>query len=130
MNGLTIDGVSYAVKVSYDSAMTRSFVKVTGSNSGTAINGRAIEDLIGYKLQFTINISPEEGNMQGYYSLINKLRKTTGPLEVVVPFTDREGTHECLIVSMADRYRGDAGGMAKWDSLAVTFITTECVWRA
>lgn len=131
MKGLKINDTEYAVKVSADQPIRRTPVKVYGINQGTALNGRDIEDLIGIKLSFTLRIEPEEGRMPQYQLVYAKLRQTSGPITVSLPYSGSGLTdYVCKVVSFTDEYDGDAGGSAHWKGLTVTLQTVEPVWRA
>ena len=81
--GITIDGRDYNIRIKYET-LRRAFQITEGPNSGTAIDGTMIRDIIGTKYDYQIDIEPDPADPGSTGSPADK-HPPASPVLSVVP---------------------------------------------
>lgn len=117
---ITVDGTTYRVLVEYDS-LKRSFELMEGNNSGTAISGRSIRDIIGtnYKYEMTVRADPKYPT--DYDSFFYKISEPVDYHTVVLPFGQTTLSFQAKITDGNDIYKGYYNGYHRWDEMNLVF---------
>lgn len=136
MNGpmtITVGGTTYNVCVEYES-IRRSFEVLEGPNSGTSIRGRAIRDILGTNISYSMKIMADPRYPAQYDALFLKLAQVSNwssaknYCTVVVPFGQSTLTLNAKIESASDTYKGYHNGYKRWDEMDVTFTSIAPVY--
>lgn len=121
---IEVDEITYRVLVEYDS-LKRSFELLEGNNTGTAISGRSIRDVIGttYKYEMTVRADPKYPT--DYDSFFYKISEPVDYHTVTLPFGQSTLTFEAKILDGSDTYKGYYNGYRRWDEMSLTFEAME-----
>lgn len=117
---ITVDGTTYRVLVEYDS-LKRSFELMEGDNSGTAISGRSIRDIIGTNYRYEMTVRADPKYPTDYDSFFYKISEPVDYHTVVLPFGQTTLSFQSKILSGDDVYKGYKNGYHRWDEMNVTF---------
>lgn len=120
MNGITIDGTYYDVRVDFGS-FTRAFTVISGSNAGTAMTGREIPDIVGTGYTYTMTVEPNPGNRAAYDSFFTKISSPVDYVTVTLPYAQTTISFKARVVGGQDHYQGTINGKNKWGGMSVTF---------
>lgn len=121
MQNLTVDGVEYRVRIVYGS-LTRAFTVMEGPNSGTAITGRAIRDIIGTGYSYTLDIEPDPAHPDDYDELYEVISSPEETHTVELPYGQTTLQFDAMIQSGEDRMGSTFGGVTRWNGLSITFV--------
>ena len=121
---IKVDGLTYRVLVEYDS-LKRSFELLEGNNSGLAISGRTIRDVLGtnYKYEMTVRADPKYPT--DYDSFFYKISEPVDYHMVELPFGQSTLMFEAKISDGNDIYKGYYHGYHRWDEMSLTFESME-----
>lgn len=117
--GITVDSVTYNVKVVYES-ISRAFELVEGANTGTAINGRTIRDILGTKYSYSLSVEPDPAHPTDYDAFYQKITEPVDSHTVTMPYGQTTITFSAMVESGTDTYRGIIGAK-RWSGLSVRF---------
>lgn len=117
---IKVDGTTYRVLVEYDS-LKRSFELMEGNNTGTAVSGRSIRDVLGtnYKYEMTVRADPKYPT--DYDSFFYKISEPVDYHTVVLPFGQSTLTFQAKILDGSDVYKGYYNGYHRWDKMSLVF---------
>lgn len=117
---LTLDGVTYRVRVVYDS-LVRSFELREGPNAGDMLSDRHERDLLGTKYPYTMRVEPDPRYLDDYDALFQALSAPVDTHTVTLPYGSGAITYEAMVESGSDTYAGMLGGRQRWKGLTVTY---------
>lgn len=117
---ITVDNVTYRVLVEYDT-LKRSFDLMEGSNSGTAITGRSIRDIIGTAYTYSMTVLADPNYPTDYDSFYYKISEPVDYHTITLPFGQSTLTFEAKIISGNDVYKGFYGDYKRWDQMEIKF---------
>ena len=118
--GITIDGVDYNIRIKYET-LRRSFEINEGQNSGNALNGTLIRDIIGTRYNYEIDIEPDPSDPSDYDAFYDLISSPVASHEVSFPYGQETITFQAAIQSGEDTYFGDIGGSRRWIGLSIVF---------
>lgn len=119
-----IDGITYDVRVRFDT-LARSFSVVEGRNSGTALSGRAIRDIVGTGFEYSMNVEPNPMNAADYDALYEIISDTSSFHTVTVPYAQGEQTFKAYVQSGTDSLNGRIAGRNRWHGMTIKFRAYE-----
>lgn len=120
MQNVIVDGIEYRVRVVYGS-LTRSFELREGPNSGTAVTGKMIRDILGTGYTYTMDIEPDPQYPEDYDDFYEVI---TSPMEshvVAFPYGQTTMQFEAAISSGSDKMGPTFAGVTRWSGLSITF---------
>ena len=117
---ITVDGTTYRVLVEFDT-LKRSFEIMEGDNSGTAISGRSIRDIIGTVYKYDMTVRADPNYPEDYDSFFYKISEPVDYHTVVLPFGQSTLTYQAKILEGNDIYKGYYNGYRRWDEMELTF---------
>lgn len=118
--GITIDGIEYNIRIKYET-LRRAFTINEGPNSGTAINGTMIRDIIGTRYDYQIDIEPDPSDPSDYDAFYQLITSPTEYHEVSFPYGQETITFNAAIQSGTDTYFGAIGCRNRWSGLSIVF---------
>lgn len=118
--GITIDGVDYNIRIKYET-LRRAFEITEGQNSGTAIDGTMIRDIIGTRYNYQIDIEPDPADPSDYDAFYDLISSPIASHEVSFPYGQETITFQAAIQSGEDIYRGVIGCQRRWSGLSIVF---------
>lgn len=124
VNGLTVDGTNYHVRVVFKS-LKRSFSITEGPNSGKAINARAIRDVLGTQYTYSMNVEPLSTGLSDQEEYDRFYQVITAPVDyhtVEMPYGQTTIVFDAQIISGEDEYLGKRNGHDWWGGLTVSFV--------
>ena len=124
MTGITVDGQNYNVRLNYET-LERSFSLVEGNNSGTALTGKTIRDILGTAYSYTLGIEPNPANAEEYDRLYDVLSAPQETHVVSLPYGQTTIEFACMITGGKDTYLGKLGGKERWSRLTINFIAIQ-----
>lgn len=124
MKNLNIDGTEYRVKLVYGS-LQRSFTITEGTNSGVAITGRAIRDIIGTSYSYSVDVEPDPAHPEDYDAMYEVLTSPVDYHTVVMPYGQSTLTFEAMITSGSDSLGANIRGVKRWNGMRLQFIARE-----
>lgn len=116
---ITLDGIDYDVRVVYDT-LFRNFAIVEGGNSGMALSGKRIADIIGTKYSFSMQVEPNPANPTAYDAFYEAISEPVETHTVKLPYNQSTITFEAYITAGQDGYHGILGSK-RWRGLVVNF---------
>lgn len=119
-----IDNVPYNVCVVYGS-LKRKFKIYEGSNSGTAITGRAIRDIKGTIYSYDMEIEPNPEDPTAYDSFYQAITQPVDFHTVEFPYGQETLIFEAMITEGNDEYYGSNGNYNEWGKLQLNFDAME-----
>lgn len=120
MKNITVDFVEYRVRIVFNS-LVRSFKVTEGPNSGVAITGRQIRDIIGTGYSYTVNIEPDPRYPEDYDSFYEVISSPVNYHTVRFPYGQSEIEFDAMIESGEDTMGSTIGGTTRWHGLSLTF---------
>lgn len=120
MQYLTIDGIEYRVRTVYGS-LQRTFTVVEGSNSGKAITGRTIRDILGTEYSYTLSVEPDPRFPEDYDAFYDLISTPRVSHRVVMPYGQTTLEFDAAFESGTDKMGATIGGITRWNGLSVTF---------
>lgn len=124
MDGLTMDGVHYRVRVVFDS-LKRSFDLLSGPNAGEMLTGRKERDLLGTAYSYQLKVQPDPRFPQDYDAFYQSISAPVDTHTITLPFGQGTITYEASVESGQDAYHGKTGTARRWRDLTVNFDYTE-----
>ena len=118
--GITIDGIDYNIRIKYET-LRRAFEITEGQNSGTAIDGTMIRDIIGTRYNYQIDIEPDPADPSDYDAFYDLISSPIASHEVSFPYGQETITFQAAIQSGEDIYRGVIGCQRRWSGLSIVF---------
>ena len=118
---ITVDSITYRVLVEYDT-LKRSFELMEGRNSGTAISGRSIRDIIGTTYEYSMKVRSDPEYPTDYDSFYYKISEPVDYHSITLPFGQSTITFDAKIVSGTDVYKGFYADYKRWDEMDIRFI--------
>lgn len=118
--GITIDGIDYNIRIKYET-LRRAFEINEGPNSGTAIDGTMIRDIIGTRYNYQIDIEPDPSDPSDYDAFYDLISSPISSHEVSFPYGQETITFQAAIQSGTDIYRGVIGCQRRWNGLSIVF---------
>ena len=116
-----MDGQDYDVWIEFDS-MERSFDFVEGQNADMAIDGTLIDDTIGTRYGYSMNVRPNPQNKEAYDDFFQAISSPIRKHSVTMPFNQTTITFDCKVLAGRDVFKGKQGSEYLWDGLSVQFI--------
>ena len=120
MQHITMDGKTYRVRIVYPS-LKRAFSIKEGQNSGTAINGRKIRDIIGTEYAYSVDIEPDPMYPQDYDNFYDMVSAPVDYVHIAFPYGQEIMEFDAEILSGTDTFAGKIGGFNRWTGLSLTF---------
>lgn len=120
MDGITMDGIHYRVRIIFDS-LKRSFELLSGPNAGNMLTGRKERDLLGTGFSYQLEVAPDPrfpGDYDAFYDAISS------PVEshtIIMPYGQTTIQYDAAIKSGQDLYHGQIGGVNRWRKLTVKY---------
>jgi len=121
---IIVDEVEYNIRIRYET-LRRAFEIYEGPNSGTAINGKMIRDIIGTKYWYQIDIEADPADPESYDSFYQMISSPDESHEVTFPYGQTTITFDAVIQSGEDKFMGMVGGKNRWSGLSITFMALE-----
>ena len=118
--GITIDGIEYNIRIKYET-LRRAFEINEGQNSGTALDGTMIRDIIGTRYNYQIDIEPDPADPSDYDAFYDLISSPVSYHEVSFPYGQETITFNAAIQSGEDVYRGVIGCQRRWSGLSIVF---------
>lgn len=118
---ITVDGITYRVLVEYDT-LRRSFEIMEGNNTGTAISGRSIRDIIGTCYEYSMTVRADPDFPEDYDSFFYKISEPVDYHTVVLPFGQTTISFQAKITGGNDIYKGYYAGYKRWDEMELRYI--------
>ena len=115
---INLDGVEYDVGMIYPT-LKRTAKILEGKNSGTAINGRVIRDILGTAISYSFEIQSINGKEDQYDALYEQLIQPVDSHIIILPYGQSTITIEGRLTQLEDTYYGK-NGAAKWKGAKVT----------
>lgn len=117
---VTIDGRDFNIRIKYET-LQRVFQISEGPNSGTAIDGTMIRDIIGTRYDYQIDIEPDPSDPSDYDEFYELISKPVASHEVSFPYGQETITFNAAIESGKDTYFGVIGCKRRWSGLSIVF---------
>ena len=117
---IVLDNIVYNVGVVFPE-MSRSFELKEGSNTGTAITGRDIRDVLGTNYTYSMKITALPGKHAEYDSFYEAISEPVDSHTVLVPYGQTTLAFEAQIKSGSDKYYGVENGTHIWSDLEIEF---------
>lgn len=121
---ITVDGTEYNIRMKYET-LRRAFSIAEGPNSGTAISGRMIRDIIGTKYSYQVDVEPDPADPDSYDAFYQLISSPEDSHIVSFPYGQETITFEAAIESGTDTYRGVLGNKRRWSGLSIVFHAIE-----
>lgn len=118
---IVLDGMTYRVGIEYES-MKRSGTLFEGNNTGVAIAGNDIRDVIGTKYKYEMTVYALPGYQEDYDEFYYAITAPVDTHRVELPFGQRILEFDAKIESASDNYYGIENGVGIWDKMSVEFI--------
>lgn len=118
--GIIIDGTEYNIRIKYQT-LRRAFDINEGVNSGTAIDGTMIRDIIGTRYNYQIDIEPDPADPTDYDAFYELISSPLPYHEVIFPYGQTSIMFDAAIQSGTDTYFGNIGGSNRWGGLTIVF---------
>lgn len=120
MNGITMDGTLYRVRVVYNT-MERSFSLQNGVNEGYMLSGYHERDLIGTSYSYQMAIEPDPLHPEDYDAFYQAVSAPINSHTVTMPYGQGTLTFEAEIENGSDTSAGKIAGTRRWHGLKITF---------
>ena len=127
--GLTLDGVSYRVRIPYDT-YADTFTLIEGPNADDMLNDRHERDLIGTKATYEMGIEPDPRHPGDFDALYAALRSPVKTHTVLVFDGQSAIQYECMIQSGRRVFKGILGGVKQYSGSVIQFIPIQPQWEA
>lgn len=121
---ITVDGTEYNIRMKFET-LHRAFEIIEGPNSGTAISGRVIRDIIGTKYSYQIDVEPDPADPESYDAFYEMITSPEDSHTVSFPYGQETITFDALIESGNDKYMGIVGSRKRWSGLSIVFKAME-----
>lgn len=118
--GITIDGIDYNIRLKYET-LRRAFEINEGQNSGNALDGTLIRDIIGTRYNYEIDIEPDPADPSDYDAFYDLISSPVAAHEVSFPYGQETITFRAVIQSGTDTYYGVVGCKRRWGGLSIVF---------
>ena len=118
--GITIDGIDYNIRIKYET-LRRAFEITEGQNSGTALDGTLIRDIIGTSYSYQIDIEPDPEDPSDYDAFYDLISSPVASHEVSFPYGQETITFRAAVESGEDTYYGVIGCQRRWSGLSIVF---------
>lgn len=118
-----MDGIHYNVVIS--SAPEREFSLTEGNNSGTALSGRTIRDILGTAYGYQIGIEPNPHAPEDYDAMYEKISEPVDTHTIIMPYGQSEIEFEAMIVSGKDELITKRSGRNIWGHMKIHFVPVE-----
>lgn len=118
--GITIDGQEYNIRIKYET-LHRAFEIEEGQNSGNALDGTLIRDIIGTRYSYQIDIEPDPADPTDYDAFYELISEPIASHEVTFPYGQETITFQAAIQSGSDVYYGVIGNRNRWRGLSIVF---------
>lgn len=120
MDGITMDGIHYRVRIVYDS-LKRSFSLLSGPNAGTMLTGRKERDLLGTGYTYRMEVAPDPRYPTDYDAFYEAISAPKESHIITMPYGQSTMTFEAMVQSGQDVYQGSLSGVNRWKNLSVTY---------
>lgn len=120
MDGITMDGIFYDVRVKYDT-LDRAFRLTEGVNAGDMLSGRHERDLVGTYYDYSLQVEPNPKNRAAYDAFYQAISTPQDTHSIMLPYGQETITFDAMVESGTDRYRGEVSGESRWTGLTVQF---------
>lgn len=119
-----MDGTLYHVRTKYPT-LTRSFEIIEGQNSGTALSGLEIRDIIGTGYSYQLEVERDPQYPTDYDNFFNAISSPVSSHEITMPYGQGTITYNAKVTSGSDTYYGNIAGYNRWSGLTVSFDCVE-----
>lgn len=120
MNGITMDGRLYRVRVVYNT-MERHFSLQSGVSESHMLSGRHERDLLGTSYSFQMAIEPDPLHSEDYDAFYEAASAPVDSHTITMPYGQSQITFEAEIQSGDDTSAGMVAGVRRWHGLKITF---------
>lgn len=120
LESLTMDGVTYRVRVVYDS-MTMSFSLIEGSNAGTMLSGRRERALVGTEYGHSLTVEPDPKYRTDFDAFVDAISAPVPAHHIELPYGQTTIKYDAMVTGGQVRYRGQLGGQAIWGPMTVQY---------
>ena len=117
---ITIDGRDYNIRIKYET-LRRVFQISEGPNSGVAIDGTMIRDIIGTRFDYQIDVEPDPADPADYDDFYQLITSPVSSHEVSFPYGQETITFNAAVESGTDTYFGLVGCKRRWGGLSIVF---------
>lgn len=124
MQNLVIDGVEYRVRIVYGS-LTRSFSILEGPNSGTALTGKAIRDIVGTTYNYSLQVEPDYRFPDDYDDLYEVISSPVESHSIELPYGQSTLLFDAMITGGEDTLGPTLAGVKRWNGLTINFTALE-----
>ena len=93
--GITIDGIDYNIRIKYET-LRRAFEINEGQNSGNALDGTMIRDIIGTRYNYEIDIEPDPADPSDYDAFYDLISSPVAAHEVSFPYGQETITFQAV----------------------------------
>ena len=121
---ILMDGVTYRVRVVYDS-MQRRFSLRSGPNAGPMLSGREERDLLGTKYGYTMSIEPDPAYREDYDKFYEAISASVDSHQITLPYGQSTITYEAMLEDGEDTFGGKLGGQNIWKGLSINYKPIE-----
>lgn len=122
MNGITMDGKLYRVRVVYNT-INRKFALESGVNEGYMLSRRHERDLIGTSYSYEqLGVEPDPFHPEDYDAFYEAISAPVPSHTVTMPYGQGTITFDAEIQDGEDTWRGRLAGVNRWSGLKVSFI--------
>ena len=121
---ITVDGTEYNIRMKFET-LHRAFEIIEGPNSGTAINGRTIRDIIGTRYSYQIDVEPDPADPESYDAFYEMITSPEDSHTVSFPYGQETITFDALIESGNDIYMFIVVCRKRGSGLSIVFKAME-----
>lgn len=120
MNGITMDGRRYRVRVVYNT-MARRFSLQSGVNEGYMLSGYHERDLLGTGYTYQMGVEPDPLHPEDYDAFYDAVSAPVPSHTVTMPYGQGSITFDAEIQDGEDTWSGRLAGKNRWTGLKVMF---------
>lgn len=120
MDGITMDGRTYRVRVKFNSR-ARSFRIPDGPNAGEMLSGRRERDIGGTFYDYAMSVEPNPQYLAEYDSFFEAISAPVPSHSITMPYGQSTITFDAMVTEGGDTDKGHMAGWQRWGGLTVFF---------
>ena len=121
MDGITMDGIFYDVRVKYDT-LDRAFRLTEGVNAGDMLSGRHERDLVGTYYDYALQVEPNPKNRAAYDAFYQAISAPQDTHSITLPYGQGELTFQGHVASVQDALERYDGSAPVWGALRIEIV--------
>lgn len=124
LESITMDGITYKVKVLYDSMSLR-FALIPGANAGTMMSGRKIYALLGTEYGHKLTVQPDPTHRDDFDAFIHAISAPVDNHRIALPYGQGLIEYDAHVTSGEVTYKGHMGGRNIWGGAEIYYEPIE-----